>query len=403
MASLILFYFVKEKPRVSYFLSHPIQYFSPLFKQMAEFFDLNVYYFSDSSVKGVLDKGFQQEIQWDTALLEGYPYRFIRNFSLSRSMNNHFFEAVNPGAVKFVRKDRSGVIIVNGWSYFSNLLVIIAGKLAGKKVWLRAENPLNQERKKNRLTLSIKRIVLGKILFKRLVDKCLYIGTENKKFFQFYGVPEHKLLYTPYAVDNDYFNQAFREVKDDLPALKRDLGLPADKKLILFAAKFIPKKRPMDLLEAFRRLGVGDHFLIMVGDGKLRPDIEAYIRTYKMDNVLLTGFVNQGSISRYYAVADVFVMCSGMGETWGLAVNEAMNFEKPIVISDTCGCCTDLVQDGVNGLVFPEGDIAAFADCLKRIIEDGQFSEGMGKASLEKVRSFSIKAIVENMEEALCQ
>ena len=72
--------------KVTYFLSHPIQYFSPLLKALARASDLKVYYFSDASVTGGKDKGFGQEIKWDTPLLEGYDYEFLKNLSGSRSL-----------------------------------------------------------------------------------------------------------------------------------------------------------------------------------------------------------------------------------------------------------------------------------------------------------------------------
>ncbi len=68
-----------------------------------------------------------------------------------------------------------------------------------------------------------------------------------------------------------------------------------------------------------------------------------------MENVHLTGFINQSVIPKYYAIGDAFVMCSQEGETWGLSVNEAMNFALPIVVSDMVGCSEDLVEEGQNG------------------------------------------------------
>jgi hypothetical protein len=46
------------KPKLTYFLSHPIQYISPLLKELAKEVDLEVYYYSDVSIKGGIDKGF---------------------------------------------------------------------------------------------------------------------------------------------------------------------------------------------------------------------------------------------------------------------------------------------------------------------------------------------------------
>jgi glycosyltransferase involved in cell wall biosynthesis len=214
-------------------------------------------------------------------------------------------------------------------------------------------------------------------------------------------VPDSKLIFTPYAVDNDFFSRAWAGYKGMLPQLKEELGVPKEKRIVVFTGKYIPKKRPLDLLEACRRLAGEGVFLVMVGDGELRPAMEKFISRHGMQNVLLTGFINQSAISRYYSIADVFVMCSGMGETWGLAVNEAMNFEKPVIVSETCGSSADLVKPGVNGYSFPEGDIDALSDCIRKVLQHEELTRRMGKASGEIVRSYSVPSIVKNIQEEI--
>src|SRR6202042_3456658 len=145
------------------------------------------------------------------------------------------------------------------------LMAIFFGRLFGKQVWLRAENPLNQELDKRRAVLLLKKIFLKHLLFRFFISKCLYIGTESRGFFEWYGVPPSRLLYTPYAVDNDFFAQKYLGLRDTLPAVRAQLGLPVDKKIVLFSGKYIPKKRPMDLLKAFHLLNNDDYALVMVG------------------------------------------------------------------------------------------------------------------------------------------
>ena len=70
-----------------------------------------------------------------------------------------------------------------------------------------------------------------------------------------------------------------------------------------------------------------------MGDGPLRNELEAYIAQYKVKNVVISGFINQSEIGTIYSMADLFVMCSGIGETWGLSVNEAMNFSLPVIVT----------------------------------------------------------------------
>lgn len=387
--------------KIAYFLSHPIQYFSPLLKSIAQKTDLSVYYFSDASITGKIDKGFGQKIKWDTPLLEGYKYSFIRNYSKRRSLDNKFFDVFNPGVIKVLWKEKAPVIIVNGWSYSSNLMTIFFARLFGKKIWLRCDNPLNQELLKSKRTLFVKKIFLKYTLFNFFVDKYLYTGTENRSFFKYYGVSESKLLYTPHAVDNNYFEMQHEDLQKKRDQLKKKFNLPADKKIILFSGKYIEKKRPLDLLQAFGMLDRNKYSLVMVGDGELRKEMENYIQQNLLQNVFLTGFINQSAISEYYETTDVFVMCSGIGETWGLSVNEIMNFEKPVLVSKICGCSVDLVKEGINGYTFEEGNIKQLSQLITEVLENENFLISAGKRSKEIIEDFSINDITENIAQAL--
>ena len=391
-----------QKKRIAYFLSHPIQYFSPLLKEMAKEFDLHVYYFSDAGMNALnVDKGFDRTIQWDIPLLEGYEYHFLKNFSKRKSVNNHFFDVLNPGIFKILWKEKSSVIMVNGWNYNSTLLAVFFGRIFGKKIWLRAENPLNQEINKNSGVLFLKKVFLKYILFKFFVSKALYIGNENKFFFEFYGMPVSKLIYTPYAVDNNYFSEQYYQLKNNLQYLKQKLNLPENKKVILYTGKYISKKNPLDAIRAFHLLNNNNYALVMVGEGPLRKEMENYIAENNLQHVYLTGFINQTSIPMYYTIADVFVMCSGIGETWGLSVNEAMNFERPVIVSKICGCCADLVKHGENGFAFEEGNVTELAGYIEKVLQNDEFRISAGKKSAQIISEYSISQIVNNMKTAI--
>lgn len=370
-----------------------------MLKELAVKIPLEVVYFSDASIRGQLDIGFGEEIKWDIPLLGGYRYRFLKNFGRDKSLSNCFWDVFNPGVIKILWQTKHKIIVVNGWSYSSNWLVFFFGKLFGKQIWLRAESPLNQELRKSKKVLFLKNILLKHILFRFFIDKFLYIGTQNKAFYEYYGVNDpSRLIFTPYAVDNEKFQAEFSQLIPKKQELRSASGLPFNKKTILFCGKFIEKKRPMDLLKAFELLPKGEYALVFVGEGELRPQMERFIEKNDLTDVFLTGFVNQSQISKYYAMADVFVMCSGMGETWGLSVNEAMNFGLPVIVTETCGSSYDLVQHGLNGFVVREGDIAGLKDSLLKILENPGLATDMSLQSKRIIETYSIETIVSNIQ-----
>ena len=102
-----------------------------------------------------------------------------------------------------------------------------------------------------------------------------------------------------------------------------------------------------------------------------------------------------------FALADVFVLPSGLGETWGLVVNEAMCFGLPVIVSDIAGCGPDLVRNGVNGFIFKSGDVNELADILGRLIADRAGRAALGKKSFEIVQKYSFDADIYGLKKAL--
>jgi glycosyltransferase involved in cell wall biosynthesis len=376
--------------KVIFVNSHPIQYFVPLYQYLTPKMPTECWYCSDENVRGHFDKQFGTTVAWDIPLLDGYASRFFSNKSWKPSLYNGFFGLINPGMWRALILEKRSVVVVHGWNYLTHVMMIILGRLAGHHVCVRGESPLNQELLKSRLNRSFKRIFLQGLFF-RFVNRFLFIGKQNRDFYTYYGVPDRKLMFTPYAVDNERFSRAAMSLEKN--SVREELGVSQNSFIILFTAKFIDKKRPMDLLHAFEKLNVENKFLVMVGEGELRGEMEDYIREWKLENsVRLTGFVNQTEIVKFYAAADAFVLCSGEGETWGLSVNEAMNFNLPVVVSDTAGCCDDLVTSS-SGYSFKTGNINELSSVLQQC-----YASNREYHSSTVVRRYSFEQIASTLE-----
>lgn len=371
--------------------SHPIQYFAPFYKELSQYnnLKLEVWYCSNHGLKGEIDRQFNTNVKWDISLLEGYKYDFLSNQSLNPSIYS-FWGLMNFSLIFKVFKIPKSIIVVHGWNFFTCWLAIIFGKLLGHQIAMRAETPLKQELLKPFWKLKLRRIILGKLLF-RFLDYGLYLGAENKRFYKYYGLPNRKLKFMPYAVDNQRFKKSAEELLTKRELLRTKYQLPKHKLIFLFSGKFIPKKRPLDLLNAFAdACNKNNAFLILMGEGMLRKEMEILIKKNNLTNVLLTGFINQSEVVNYYALADVFVMCSTIGETWGLSTNEAMNFSLPLILSDMTGCSNDLVKEEKNGFVFPVGDITCLTHLLSKFINmSHEVRIAKGQESLQLVEQYS--------------
>ncbi|RLJ73923.1 glycosyltransferase family 4 protein [Pedobacter alluvionis] len=372
--------------------SHPIQYFAPMYKYMNDHgVKTKAWYESDESIKGGLDIEFGTRIKWDIPLLEGYEHKFFKNHSWKPSHKKGFFGLINLGLIKELFQIPKSIIVVHGWHYFTHFLVLLIGGLKGHEICIRCDIPLKQEKLKKGVKQKIKFFFYKYFLFPR-INWFLYIGEQNRLFYKSYGIKDHKLLFCPYAVDNDRFVQSKLQIEKSGKSFKQKLQIPENDRVILFSGKYIDKKLPLDLINSFSLLNDAHTWLVMIGEGALRPAMEKRIAELELKNVVLTGFINQSEIVDYYSIGDVFVMCSALGENWGLSVNEAMNFNMPLIISDLTGCSEDLVVNGKNGYTFETRNINDLAAKLKLVI--AEVNAGIKCHSLDIVENYSYASIL---------
>lgn len=379
-----------KKTRLSIFMSHPIQYQISLIRNIAiqEGIDLNVHYYWDFGVKETFDKEFNKKIKWDMPLFGGYKHTFLRNYALSKSTS--FFGCINFGVINKFLKNKPDVVLIFGWALFSNWIVMLMAFISRTPLLIYGESPLSHEFSKSGFRSYIRKVLLS-FIFSR-ASKLLYIGNENKKFYKSLGIKDSKLVFVPYSVDNKSHLENARTLKPKKQQIKQELGLSKDSVVVLFTGKFIEKKRPFDLLKAFKvaqtSLMEKDVYLLFAGDGEQRQELEIYTKSNNINNVIFLGFQNQTELPKVYAAADIFVLPSGLGETWGLVVNEAMYYGLPIIVSDLVGCGSDLVTRD-NGRIFTYGDVGELSKNMIDIIVDEKLREGLGANSPSIVKNYN--------------
>jgi glycosyltransferase involved in cell wall biosynthesis len=117
-------------------------------------------------------------------------------------------------------------------------------------------------------------------------------------------------------------------------------------------------------------------------------------------SVRFCGFRNQSELPAFFNIATVFVLPS-LNEPWGLIVNEVMNAGKAVIVSDDVGCQPDLISDGVEGCVFPAGNIAALTDALRRVLGQRSTADTMGKRALERINQWNYEEDVRGLRRGI--
>lgn len=136
----------------------------------------------------------------------------------------------------------------------------------------------------------------------------------------------------------------------------------------IYVGRFIHCKNLENLVAAFEKFP--DCTLTMVGYGEL----EAKLRAVSPKNVKFTGGVENARLPDYYRQNDVFILPS-FSEPWGLVVEEALNNGLPVIISENVGCDGEVVEDGVNGVVFRFSDKDPIAEAIQKIREPAFYNK----------------------------
>jgi glycosyltransferase involved in cell wall biosynthesis len=206
----------------------------------------------------------------------------------------------------------------------------------------------------------------------------------------------------PYAVDNAYF--AARAEAADTSQLRAELQLSPDRPVILFASKLQQRKHADHLLEAYHLLCSSAPatvpYLVIVGAGEERQRLEARASELSLEGIRFAGFRNQSALPSFFAMAQVFVLPS-RHEPWGLIVNEAMASGCAVVVSDDVGAHADLITNGVEGFVYPTGDVDALAAALRQVLSNPEQAHRMGEAARSRIATWDFEADVRGLRQAL--
>jgi glycosyltransferase involved in cell wall biosynthesis len=118
-------------------------------------------------------------------------------------------------------------------------------------------------------------------------------------------------------------------------------------------------------------------------------------------DVHLAGFLSQTDLPHAYTSADVLVLPSVRDETWGLAVNEAMNFGLPIIVSSSVGCARDLVRNGWNGFAVEAGNVKDLTCRIRAVVSSKTERERFGQNSQELITQHGLEQSAQQLMIAL--
>ncbi len=260
-------------------------------------------------------------------------------------------------------------------------------------IWTRIQTPAH------RIFFPITRYIY------RHSDALVVYGSHTKEYLITEGVSPAKIFIATHVVKNETYNRVVSD--EEKHVLRHRLNIEPDQKVVLYLGRLEEIKGLPYLLRAFQQLMLKDIVLIIAGDGELRSSLELLARELDIiEQVRFSGYVSPEEAPPYYSLASVFVlpsitMPSGK-ELWGLVVNEAFNQGVPVIASDAVGAAAGgLVQDGVNGFIFPERDVQALCLALKQLLADHELRLQLGQNARDTIATWDYERNVAGYRQAI--
>ncbi|MEI7993363.1 MAG: glycosyltransferase family 4 protein [Methylococcaceae bacterium] len=377
------------KIKLGMLVSHPIQYFVPVYRQLAktEGIDLTVLYRTRVGVDAYHDPGFDQIVKWDIPLLDGYKHEFLSS--------KNKIEGVQWRVISELVHNRFDVLLLHGYNSFTNIAAIIVAKFLGTKVLMRGDTRIQPNHKMTGLKAYLKRMLFN------YCNGFVTIGSLNRAYYEQLGVPSDRLYFAPFCVQNDAFAVLPDLHKRYRLELRETLNLASDSLIVLFASKLIKRKSTEDLIQAFARIAdvYPAAYLVIAGSGDEENHLRQLAASINNLQIRFIGFQNQSQLPKLYAASDIFVLPSH-SEPWGLVINEVMAAGLPVIVSSEVGAAPDLVEGKGTGIVFPWGDVQALASAIEMLLKSPTLRLEMGTNARQLINNWNVAMCASGIVEA---
>jgi glycosyltransferase involved in cell wall biosynthesis len=269
------------------------------------------------------------------------------------------------------------IVHLHGFSTKSRVVIAIA-RLLGKRVIIKLTSVGHDD------AVSMRRRGGGAFRSFRRADRFVGVGPRFAELHAEAGLPAGTLTVIPNGVDLERFRPA---APGEREAIRRELGLPVDRPVVLFVGFFSSEKRPDALFDAWTGTFARAPESTLVFVGRTRSDyyeVDAGIadrirreaaRLQCADRVVL--IEQTDAIERWYRAADVFALTSTR-EGLPNVVLEAMASGLPCVVSRLPGVTDSLIADGDDGLLIDPDDRAGFASALAVLLNSPETRSRLG-------------------------
>ncbi|UZW14943.1 glycosyltransferase family 4 protein [Clostridium pasteurianum] len=276
------------------------------------------------------------------------PIKNAKEIYLKKIFTISKYGNLNWGLVKIVKDN--DVIVIGGYEKPTYIVLSILCRIFGKKLCLLFDG-ISKDRiysRENSIKDDIKKISI------KFANAFYANGKVSRNYFEKrFGIDPDRIFNQYLSIDNAAISTIDDNVKEDL---KTKYDIPDNKRIILYSGRLIKRKRIDLIIDAMAELdNHEDYLLLIIGSGEDQSDIEKSAVDKNIKLMIIPFIKEQLELFKLYRVGDLLILPSD-SEPWGLVVNEALASGLPVICSDTCGCASDLILEGVNGFTFKAGD-----------------------------------------------
>lgn len=208
-------------------------------------------------------------------------------------------------------------------------------------------------------------------------------------------VPPQKAVYIPNGIDLNTFS-----VDPTMrAAFRKQMGIGNQQLVICALGRLSIEKNFSLIIQAFALIQAGypDVVLWIAGDGPERESLEAEAKTSGA-NERIRFLGSETNVNVLLAACDIFSLASLYEGGRTLSIMEAQASGKPCVVSSV-GDLPQMVEDGVHGYLFPEGDVKACADAFERLLGNASTRDELGRNAQEKaLQNYGIDSMVQGYD-----
>jgi glycosyltransferase involved in cell wall biosynthesis len=380
-------------------VSHPIQYYAPLYRALAASTDVDllVLFAAKIGLEVRRDVLMGVDMAWNTDLTGGYAHRFLEG--AERIQHTGLFEIDNPNVGAELARANPDVVLLHGYASLTSLKALAWARLHRRPVIMISDSTIDSSAQPLRRLL--KRVLARAVLAQ--FSAFLTLGDRGEAYLARYGVPASRMFRCPAMIDS-----AFWQTRDDRKtrraAKRRALGIGANEVVLIAAGKLYGGKRLLDVIAALKGVDAPVR-LVVAGDGEQRAELESAARDAGVKADFL-GFVNIDALPDLYAAGDILVHAAEV-EQYGMVLLEAAVVGLPVIASDRIGAIgpTSIARPGVNALVYPCGDVAALRAAILALAgaprQLAQFAQASLVVSEDHRGKSSVAAVAEACRQAI--